>query len=675
MGRKRPQKQAKNAKDDKESIEQLSKETEKLQVSDDNEEVEDISPTLTESVDHDEVECETEVQASAVPVESLKSEKDEEGKDKVMSRKELKKLKKQAKRQAAEEMEESLGQFTVAQQQRRGTDAVWDQSKDIKIEKFTLNARGKELFVDASLLIAFGRSYGLVGPNGMGKTTLLRHIAERKLAIPAGIDVLYCEQEVQSDDTPAVQVLLNADKKRLDLLEKAKRLERESESGDDKATEQLSEVYDQLRAIGADSAEAKARRILAGLGFTTEMQVRPTKHFSGGWRMRVSLARALFLEPTLLMLDEPTNHLDLNAVIWLNNYLQSWKKTLLVVSHDQDFLNDVCTDIIHLHDRKLLYYRGNYDSFKLMHKQKQKEATKAFEQQQKRIQASKQSGKSKKQAEEEAKVAASRKKKGAKSKAEAADEDYSTPVELLKRPKEYTVKFSFPKPEALSPPILGLYDVTFAYDGQPRLFKEVNFGIDMDSRIAVVGPNGVGKSTFLYLLIGTISPVQGEVRKNHRMRLGVYNQHAADQLTMDESAVEYLQRLFDMDYQESRKLLGRYGLSGHAHTIRIRDLSGGQKSRVVFAELACRKPDVLIMDEPTNNLDIESIDALADAINEFTGGVILVSHDARLIRETNCQLWVIEDKTINEVDGDFDDYRKEILDALGEERASGHKLV
>jgi ATP-binding cassette subfamily F protein 1 len=508
----------------------------------------------------------------------------------------------------------------------------------------------------------------------MGKTTLLRHIAERKLAIPSVIDVLYCEQEVQADETPAVQVLLNADTKRLILLEQEKKLREQSEAGDDKASEQLREVYEQLRAIGADAAEAKARRILAGLGFTPEMQVRPTKHFSGGWRMRVSLARALFLEPSLLMLDEPTNHLDLNAVIWLNNYLQSWTKTLLVVSHDQDFLNDVCTDIIHLDNKKLQYYRGNYDSFKSMHKQKQKEAVKAFEQQQKHINALKQSGKSKKQAEEEAKVTALKRKKGGKGKAQANnDEEDAPPAELLKKPKEYTVKFSFPCPEPLNPPILGLYDVTFGYEGQPLLFENLNFGIDMDSRVAVVGPNGVGKSTFLNLLIGTVSPLKGEMRKNHRLRIGVYNQHAADQLSMDESAVEYLQRLFNQEYQNARKLLGRYGLSGHAHTIKIKDLSGGQKSRVVFAELACREPDVLIMDEPTNNLDIESIDALADAINEFTGGVILVSHDARLIRETNCQLWVVEDKAINEVDGEFDDYRKEILEALGEQRFTGRK--
>lgn len=206
----------------------------------------------------------------------------------------------------------------------------------------------------------------------------------------------------------------------------------------------------------------------------------------------------------------------------------------------------------------------------------------------------------------------------------------------------------------------------FGYSGQPLLFTNLNFGIDMESRVAVVGPNGIGKSSLLNLLIGRAEPLSGETRKNHRLRIGVYNQHAADQLELSESPVEYLRRKFDTEYQLTRKTLGRYGLPGHTHTIKIRDLSGGQKARVVFAELALMKPDILVLDEPTNNLDIESIDALADAINEFTGGVILVSHDARLIEETNCQLWVIEDRGISEIDGDFDDYKLEVLKSLGE---------
>ncbi|EDO34786.1 predicted protein [Nematostella vectensis] len=558
-------------------------------------------------------------------------------------------------------------QFSVSQQESSSKNAVLENAQDIKVEKFSISARGKELFVNATLNITNGRRYGLVGPNGMGKTTLLTHIAERKLAIPPNIDVLLCEQDVKADNSPAFDVVLKADKKRLHLLEEEKRLIALSETGDESANEKLKEVYVEMEAIGAASAESRARRILSGLGFTTEMQQRPVNHFSGGWRMRVSLARALFLEPTFLMLDEPTNHLDLNAVIWLDNYLQNWKKTLLVVSHDQYFLDSICTDIIHLDMQKLSYYRGNYAQFKKMYKQKLKEQEKAFHKQEKQLKDMKASGQSKKQAEEKTKAQQGRKnKKGGKKGADAEEDDRQT-VELLKKPKEYVVKFSFPNPPPLNPPILGLKDVVFGYPDQPILFKNIDFGVDMNSRIALVGNNGVGKTTFLKLLCGNLNPLQGELIRNHRLRLGFYSQHSADQLNLEESSVEYLQSKYNLDYQSSRKHLGRFGLASHAHTIRIKDLSGGQKSRVAFADMALSNPDVVILDEPTNNLDIESIDALAAAINEFTGGVILVSHDARLILETECQLWVVENKEINEVEGDFDDYRQEILDKLGEE--------
>ncbi|XP_074626730.1 ATP-binding cassette sub-family F member 1-like [Acropora palmata] len=588
---------------------------------------------------------------------------------KKLSKKELKKLRKQQKFES--EVQEVAGsQFSVSQQETTTRTGIFENASDIKVEKFSISARGKDLFVNANLSITAGRRYGLVGPNGMGKTTLLTHIAARKLAIPPNIDILLCEQDVEANDEPAFEVVLKADKKRLHLLEEETRLIQLSEKGDEDTTEKLKEVYVELEAIGAASAESRVRRILAGLGFTTEMQKRPVNHFSGGWRMRVSLARALFLEPTLLMLDEPTNHLDLNAVIWLDNYLQNWKKTLLIVSHDQYFLDSVCTDIVHLDQQKLHYYRGNYEQFKKMYQQKVREQEKAYNRQQKHLKDLKASGQSRKQAEEKTKAVQGRKNKKGGRKGDMPDEDDLEPVELVKKPKEYVVKFSFPLPPPLNPPILGLKSVTFAYPNQPKLFNDLDFGIDMKSRVAVVGNNGVGKSTFLKLLIGHLEPLKGEAIRNHRLRLGSYNQHSADQLNMDDSPVEYLQKKYNINYQDSRKHLGRFGLVSHAHTIKTKDLSGGQKSRVAFADLALSTPDVIVLDEPTNNLDIESIDALAEAINEFTGGVILVSHDARLILETSCQLWVVEDQSITEVDGDFDDYRQEILEKLGEEVVS-----
>ncbi|XP_047001818.1 ATP-binding cassette sub-family F member 1 [Schistocerca americana] len=593
---------------------------------------------------------------------------------KKLTHKEKKKLKKQMEyEQQMETLTKKGGQghselgenFTMSQVQKSaGQLQALENAVDIKVENFSISAKGKDLFVNASLLIANGRRYGLVGPNGHGKTTLLRHIASRAFAIPPGIDILCCEQEVVADDTSAVETVLKADVKRTELLAECKDLEARQEQGDMSVQDRLKEVYEELKAIGADSAEPRARRILAGLGFSREMQDRATKNFSGGWRMRVSLARALFIEPTLLLLDEPTNHLDLNAVIWLDNYLQGWKKTLLIVSHDQSFLDNVCNEIIHLDQQKLYYYKGNYSMFKKMYSQKLKERIKEYEKQEKRLKEMKSHGQSKKAAEKKQKEVLTRKQEKNRSKIQKEDEQ--GPTELLQRPRDYIVKFSFPDPPPLQPPILGLHNVTFAYPGQKPLFINCDFGIDLTSRVAIVGPNGVGKSTFLKLLTGDLEPQRGEVKKNHRLRIGRFDQHSGEHLTAEESPAEYLIRLFDLPYEKARKQLGTFGLSSHAHTIKMKDLSGGQKARVALAELCLNAPDVVILDEPTNNLDIESIDALADAINDYKGGVIIVSHDERLIRETDCTLWVIEDQTINEVDGDFDDYRKELLDSLGE---------
>uniref|UniRef100_A0A671LQE4 ATP-binding cassette sub-family F member 1 n=1 Tax=Sinocyclocheilus anshuiensis TaxID=1608454 RepID=A0A671LQE4_9TELE len=615
------------------------------------------SPSDDEEEEEKSDENDTIMSAEDVLTAELDKEKQEDDPFANLSKKEKKKKKKlmEYERQVASVRAQNAieGDFSISQAELSSRQAMLENASDIKLERFSISAHGKELFVNADLLIVAGRRYGLVGPNGKGKTTLLKHIANRALSIPPNIDVLLCEQEVVADDTPAVQAVLKADTRRLKLLEEEQQLQSRLEKGDDGVSERLDKVYEELRAIGAAAAEAKARRILAGLSFTPEMQNRPTKKFSGGWRMRVSLARALFMEPTLLMLDEPTNHLDLNAVIWLNNYLQSWKKTLLIVSHDQSFLDDVCTDIIHLDNQKLYYYRGNYLTFKKMYVQKQKELLKQYEKQEKKLKDLKAGGKSTKQAEKQTKEAQTRKQQKGKKKGQ--EEESHEATELLKRPREYTVKFTFPNPPPLSPPILGLHSVDFGYAGQKPLFKNVDFGIDMDSRICIVGPNGVGKSTLLLLLTGKLNP-----------KVGFFNQQYADQLNMEESPTEYLQRNFNLQYQDARKCLGRFGLESHAHTILISKLSGGQKARVVFSELACRQPDVLILDEPTNNLDIESIDALSEAINEYKGAVVIVSHDARLITETQCQLWVVEDQSINQIDGDFEEYKREVLEALGE---------
>uniref|UniRef100_A0A1I8EI32 ATP-binding cassette n=2 Tax=Wuchereria bancrofti TaxID=6293 RepID=A0A1I8EI32_WUCBA len=619
----------------------------------------------------------------------------EEKTGKKLSRKELKKLQRKAeyereikemggtvenqKEKETAEKKESGGigsgaelgqQFSVSQQAKSAGQRIQlENAVDIKVENFDIAAQGRVLFHKAELTIAFGRHYGLVGPNGMGKTTLLKHIAARRLDIPPNIDLLYCEQEIEVDKTSAIDAVVKSDKHRLALMEEETQLIRKLEEGDISVGEHLKEVTDELKNINADAAEPKARRILAGLGFTKTMQEKPVEVFSGGWRMRISLARALFLEPTLLMLDEPTNHLDLNAVIWLDNYLQMWKKTLLIVSHDQGFLDSVCTDIIDLQDQKLYYYKGNYSAFKKMKDQKMREHMKAFETQQKQLAAMKKSGKSSKQAVEEMKNRLQNKQnkvnKSKKGSSVMTDEVGAAPVELLQKIKEYNVKFTLPNPTKLPPPVLGLHGITFGYKDQ-MLFRNLDFGVDMDSRIAIVGPNGVGKSTLMKLLAGKIEPQKGEVRKHRQLRIGWFDQHANEVLNGEQTPIEYLITKFRIDYQDARKRLGTVGLPSSTHNVKIKDLSGGQKSRVALAELALGAPDLLILDEPTNNLDIESIRALAEAIENFGGGVIMVTHDERLIRETNCQLWIVENLGIAEIDGDFEDYRKEILEQLGE---------
>ncbi|CEG49246.1 atp-binding cassette sub-family f member 1 [Plasmopara halstedii] len=532
-------------------------------------------------------------------------------------------------------------QFSVSQQAFT-EDSNWENATDIHIDNFSINAHNKLLYDNASLHINAGGKYGLVGPNGQGKTTILKMIALGELKIPPKIDCLYVEQEVVADDTRAVDAVLKADAERWALLEEEKSLLAQLETKQDSALDdRLNEVYEQLSQSNASAAEARARRILFGLGFDSAMQEKVTKDFSGGWRMRISLAKALYVEPTLLMLDEPTNHLDLNAVIWLDDYLQKWKKTLLVVSHDADFLNSVCSEVLHLENKKIAHYKGNYDMFP--------------------------SGKSSKKATEIVKKKREPGARATKKKALLPEDaaEVSAPTDLLERPKEYIVQFSFPETTIVSPPILEVREASFRYGDGPYLFKNTDFGIDTTSRVCIVGPNGVGKSTLLKMITGEVTVTEGEVRRNPRVRLGIYSQHFVDKLPMGETPVEYLRRLFqDQSYQQVRNLLGKVGLEGHAHEIKNRLLSGGQKARVVIAELVLMRPHILILDEPTNNLDIESIDALCDAIREYDGGVVIVTHDARLIESTECVLWVCGDQDVVVYDGTFEDYKQSILDDL-----------
>ncbi|CAN1144220.1 ABC transporter F family member 4 [Linum perenne] len=553
--------------------------------------------------------------------------------------------------------------------------------KDISIENFSVSARGKELLKNTEVKISHGKRYGLVGPNGMGKSTLLKLLAWRKIPVPKNIDVLLVEQEVVGDDKSALQAVVSANEELMKLRQEVDSLQKLSSAGDengddsfdqDDAGEKLSELYDKLQLMGSDAAEAQASKILAGLGFTKDMQARPTRSFSGGWRMRISLARALFVQPTLLLLDEPTNHLDLRAVLWLEEYLCRWKKTLVVVSHDRDFLNTVCSEIIHLHDLKLQTYRGNFDDFEVGYEQRRKEQNKKFENYEKQMKAAKRSGSRVQQekVKDRAKFNVNKDASKSRAKGKVVDDDDVAP-EAPTKWRDYSVEFHFPEPTELTPPLLQLIEVSFSYPNRPDFrLSNVDVGIDMGTRVAIVGPNGAGKSTLLNLLAGDLVPTEGESRRSQKLRVGRYSQHFVDLLTMDETPVQYLLRLHPeqegFSKQEAvRAKLGKYGLPSHNHLTPIAKLSGGQKARVVFTSISMSKPHILLLDEPTNHLDMQSIDALADALDEFTGGVVLVSHDSRLISrvcedEEKSEIWVVEDGTVKFFPGTFDEYKEEL---------------
>lgn len=572
----------------------------------------------------------------------------------------------------AEALRDDDNVFDVSYEQTGDGDSTLSAT-DIKVHNMTIRAKGKILLENTTLTIAAGRRYGLVGPNGKGKSTVMRMIARRQIPVPENLDVLLVEQEVVGTDDSALASVVAADvelmnlrKEEAELNEKLSGLELDDKAGDeeDEIGSRLNEIYERMNELGGASAEARASKILHGLGFNEEMQKRSTNLFSGGWRMRISLARALYIQPTVLLLDEPTNHLDLRAVLWLEEYLTRWKKTLVVVSHDRDFLNSITTDIIHLHDEKLHYYRGNFAQFEEMYEQKRREMNKEYEKYQKQLRAAKKSG-SKDKADKVAKDAKQKaKQKGRKGHQGPAENEASA---APRQWNDYTVKFEFPEPTELTPPLLQLMDASFKYPGREDFgLKDLNIGIDMGSRVAIVGPNGAGKTTLMNLLAGDLEPTDGDQRKSHKLRIGRYNQHFVDALAFDVSPVEYLQGISGLRPEEIRAKLGKFGLSGHHHLQPICKLSGGQKARVVFAAIALSNPHILLLDEPTNHLDMQSIDALADALEEFEGGVVIISHDSKLLSRVcddaeRSEVWIVEDGQVAEYDGYFEDYKDELI--------------
>ncbi|TVY38841.1 Protein GCN20 [Lachnellula subtilissima] len=546
------------------------------------------------------------------------------------------------------------------------------KSKDIKLDGIDVTIGGLRILTDTNLTLAYGRRYGLVGQNGIGKSTLLRALARRELAIPTHISILHVEQEITGDDTPALQAVLDADVWRKHLLAEnvkitkqlatmeverasmadtsadAERLDREREGLD----QTLGDVQSKLAEMESDKAESRAATILAGLGFSPERQQFPTKTFSGGWRMRLALARALFCEPDLLLLDEPSNMLDVPSVTFLGTYLQSYPSTVLVVSHDRAFLNEVATDIIHQHSERLDYYKGaNFESFYATKEERRKTAKREYENQMVQRQHLQTFIDKFRYNAAKSSEAQSRIKKLEK-------------MPVLEAPEsEYTVHFKFPDVEKLSPPIVQMSDVCFGYTKDMPLLRNVDLDVQLDSRIGIVGPNGAGKTTVLKLLIGKLSPTSGLISQNPRLRIGFFAQHHVDALDLTTSAVGFMAKTYPgKQDEEYRRHLGAFGITGMTGLQKMELLSGGQKSRVAFACLSLQNPHILVLDEPSNHLDIEAMDALSSALGAFKGGVLMVSHDVTMLQTVCKSLWVCDHGTVEKFPGDVQAYKKRITE-------------
>jgi ATP-binding cassette, subfamily F, member 3 len=524
----------------------------------------------------------------------------------------------------------------------------------LDIHDLTFRYGGRTIFDQASVVISGGHRVALVGRNGTGKTTLLKLIAGDlapdggSISLPAGQRIGRVAQEAPAGEASLLETVLAADVERTRLLA-------EAETAEDPS--RIAEVHARLVDIQAHSAPARAAQILAGLGFDAQAQQRPTRDFSGGWRMRVALAAVLFSEPDLLLLDEPTNHLDLEATIWLENYLRSYPHTILLVSHDRELLNKVPTTTVHLEGGKLVSYAGGYDQF---------ERTRRANRDRLAAQAAKQETQRRHmQAFIDRFRYKASKARQAQSRIKALER--MEPVMLLE--DEATIRFDFPSPAPLPPPLIQLEGVEVGYDDRPVL-RRLDLRIDQDDRIALLGANGNGKSTLVKLLSGRLAPMAGEIRRPGKLKIGYFAQHQAEELDLGLTALAQAQRWMPKETEQKvRAHLGRFGFPQERAETRISDLSGGEKARLLFALTTRDAPHVLMLDEPTNHLDLDSRQALVEALNAFEGAVILISHDPHLIELTADRLWLVDAGACRPYDGDLDDYRRLLLERARADRS------
>jgi len=522
----------------------------------------------------------------------------------------------------------------------------------LSITDISVRIAGRLLIDHGSAQIVPGARVGLIGRNGAGKSTLFQAIRGElptetgTITIPPRWRVGSLAQEAPNGPESLIEVVLKADLERDALL-------READTAHD--PHRIAEIQTRLVDIDAHSAPARAAAILSGLGFSTAEQARPCSEFSGGWRMRVALAATLFAAPDLLLLDEPTNYLDLEGTLWLEDHLANYPRTVIVVSHDRDLLDTSVDQILHLDRGKLTLYRGTYSSYEEQRATREMLDAKQAKRQdaeRKRLQAFVDRFKAK---ASKARQAQSRVKMLEKMK----------PIAALVT--QDVREISFPAPEKmLSPPIIALDNVSVGYDPKNPVLNRVTLRIDTDDRIALLGSNGNGKSTLVKLLANRLPAFSGNITRADKISIAYFAQHQLDELNEDGSPYDHVRKLMpDATETKVRGRTGAIGFSGKAGDTLVRSLSGGEKARLLLGLATFFGPNMIILDEPTNHLDIDSRAALAEAINEFPGAVIMVSHDRYLIEACADQLWVVADHTVTTYDGDLDDYRRMVLSARG----------